>query len=71
LIEATRYGHEAMMRLLLEKGADVNLKDKRGFTALWWAKRRRQEELVRLLQEHGASWDHTFEELDVRLGELE
>jgi ankyrin repeat protein len=28
------YGHEAMVRLLLEKGADIDVKDRNGWTAL-------------------------------------
>ena len=36
-------GHEAVVRLLLENGADVESKDMDGRTPLWWAVKRRHE----------------------------
>ena len=37
LIGATAVGQEAMVRLLLQRGASVNLQDSGGCTALMWA----------------------------------
>jgi ankyrin repeat protein len=47
-------GHEAVVRLLLEKGADTNAKDRQGGTALCWAAPRGHEAVIRLLLEKGA-----------------
>jgi ankyrin repeat protein len=51
---AAREGHEAVVRLLVEKGADVKAKDKNGRTALDHAARRGHEAVMRLLVEKGA-----------------
>jgi ankyrin repeat protein len=51
---AARNGHEAVVRLLLEKGADVEAKAKYGETALSWAAANGHEAVVRLLLEKGA-----------------
>jgi len=37
LLYAARYGHMAVVKLLLEKGVDVDSADKAGFTLLFWA----------------------------------
>ena len=47
-------GHLAIVRLLLEKGADINAKDEFGNTALHRAVESKQEELVQLLLKKGA-----------------
>ena len=49
LIWAAKRGHETVMRLLLKKGADVNVKDQSGSTALHEAARRGHEAVVQLL----------------------
>jgi ankyrin repeat protein len=46
---AARGEHEAVVRLLLEKGADVKTKTKDGETALFWAVREGHKAVVRLL----------------------
>jgi ankyrin repeat protein len=51
---ASGYGHEAVVRLLFEQGADVNAKDGDGWTALHGAASRGHEAVVRLLVEKGA-----------------
>jgi ankyrin repeat protein len=49
-------GYEAVVKLLLEKGADAKSKDSRGQTPLSWAAKggRRCEAVVKLLLEKGA-----------------
>ena len=42
------------MKLLLDKGADVNAKGEFGWTALTWAAQAGQLEVVRLLKDRGA-----------------
>ena len=42
-------GHEAVVRLLLKKGADATAEDKEGQTALHWAAGSGHEAVVRLL----------------------
>jgi Ankyrin repeats (3 copies) len=51
---AAERGHEAVVRLLLEKGADVEAKADYGRTTLSWAAERGHEAVVRLLLEKGA-----------------
>ncbi len=41
-------------KLLLQKGADVHVKDQDGWTALKRAQKRGATEIVQLLKEHGA-----------------
>ena len=43
------------VRLLLAKGADVTIKDERGFTALTYAKLWKRQEIIELLKAHGAT----------------
>ena len=52
LILATIYNHEAVVRLLLERGADVTLRTKTGETALTLA--RNKPAIRALLEAHGA-----------------
>jgi Ankyrin repeats (3 copies) len=54
LHRAAYNGHEAAIRLLLEKGADIKATDQQGGTALHWAARNGQEAAIRLLLEKGA-----------------
>ena len=57
--EATKQGDLEQVRLLLEKGADINAKDRYNQTALMNAAHAGQIELVRLLIERGAELDTT------------
>lgn len=50
-----REGYEAVVQLLLEHGADVNLKDDDGQTALDSAIRKGHEPVIRLLKATGAT----------------
>jgi hypothetical protein len=54
LMVGSYFGLEAVVRLLLEKGADVEAKDKDGWTALRWAARHGHDGVMRLLLEKGA-----------------
>jgi ankyrin repeat protein len=55
LQHAAGFGSLATMKLLLDKGADVNAKNRRASTPLHWAIP--NEEKVRMLLEHGAAVD--------------
>ncbi|MEW6298901.1 MAG: ankyrin repeat domain-containing protein [Thermodesulfobacteriota bacterium] len=54
LIVAARQGYADTVRLLIERGADVNAQDKYGTTALQWAEKNGHKDVVRLLKEAGA-----------------
>ncbi|KAH8652847.1 hypothetical protein BGZ61DRAFT_511129 [Ilyonectria robusta] len=55
LMVASYCGHRATVKLLLEKGADVEAKDKDyGRTPLWWAAEKGHEAVVKLLLDKGA-----------------
>ena len=54
LIVATRSGDEAMVKLLVERGADTSITDKQGVTALAWATRLNDRAIVELLKKAGA-----------------
>ena len=51
---AAEKGHEAVVKLLLEKGAELDSKDSRGRTPLSWAAANGHEAVVKLLLEKGA-----------------
>ena len=54
---ATKTGDVSMVRLLLEKNADVNFQDNGGHTPLHWAAYNGNEEMVRLFLERKAGID--------------
>jgi hypothetical protein len=54
LIWASMNGHEAVVRLLLERGADVMLRTSSGHTALSWARFYNHAAVVALLEARGA-----------------
>jgi ankyrin repeat protein len=54
LIMASDANHTEVVRLLLEKGADVNAKTKYGKTALALAKIKDHTDIVQLLEKAGA-----------------
>ncbi len=53
-MEAANRGHSDVAKLLVEKGADVNLKHEYGYTALKIAKAKGNNKIVELLKAHGA-----------------
>ncbi|OJJ83539.1 ankyrin repeat domain-containing protein, partial [Aspergillus glaucus CBS 516.65] len=55
LFWAARNGHEAVVNLLLEKGADTSTTDKDGRTPLFWAARNGNEAVVKLLENQHAT----------------
>lgn len=50
LMLAAQYGSESMVKLLLQEGADVNLRNQQGLTAVDFARRSERQFMVRLLQ---------------------
>jgi ankyrin repeat protein len=54
LLVATEADHAEITKLLLEKGAEVNLQDTYGLTALAFASQMGRTEIVRLLLGKGA-----------------
>jgi ankyrin repeat protein len=54
---AARAGSAEVVRMLLDRGADVNAREKyKGQTALMWAAAERHPDVVRLLIDRGADW---------------
>ncbi|KAL6791219.1 hypothetical protein GGI42DRAFT_336400, partial [Trichoderma sp. SZMC 28013] len=54
LMIASYFGHHAIVKLLVEKGADIEAKDGYGKTPLIWAAENGHESIVKLLVEKGA-----------------
>jgi ankyrin repeat protein len=50
LFWAARYGHDKVAKVLIDHGADVNVKDNDGLTALRWANTNQQSNVIALLQ---------------------
>lgn len=55
LLEAARYGHNDIARVLIAAGADLKAKDKDGKTALMLAVQGNHDEVVRVLRQAGES----------------
>jgi ankyrin repeat protein len=55
LIDASKYGHIEIVKLLLEKGANINHKNCKNYTALIQASYNGHIEIVKLLLEKGAN----------------
>jgi ankyrin repeat protein len=53
LLEAARYGHDDVTRVLIAAGADLKAKDKDGKTALMLAVQGDHDEVVRVLKQAG------------------
>ena len=58
-MSASQNGHKEIVELLIEKGAEVDLIDQKGRTALTYASLRESQEIVQLLLDNGASADRT------------
>jgi ankyrin repeat protein len=61
LLRAAKGGQEAVVRLLLENGAELDSKSQSGQTPLSWAAKKGHEAVVRLLLEKGAELDSKSE----------
>jgi len=55
LLEAARYGHEDVCRVLIEAGGNLKSKDRDGKTALMLAVQGDHEEVVTVLKQAGAT----------------
>ena len=55
LIWAAIQGHEEVVRVLLEQGANLEARNNNGDTALMWASVMGHKEVVELLLDHGAN----------------
>ena len=53
-----REGREAVVKLLVEKGAEIESKDSYGRTPLWWAAEKGHKVVVKLLVEKDAESSH-------------
>jgi ankyrin repeat protein len=52
---ASLFGHRDLVTLLMQKGADPNVVDAKGRTALAMASRAGKGEIVQILKQHGAT----------------
>jgi FOG: Ankyrin repeat len=55
LLEAARYGHEDICRVLIAAGADLKAKDRDGKTALMLAVQNNHDDVVRVLKQAGVT----------------
>jgi ankyrin repeat protein len=55
LLEAARYGHDDICRVLIAAGANLKAKDKDGKTALMLAVQNNHDDVVRVLKQAGAT----------------
>jgi hypothetical protein len=55
LLYAATTGSEETVRLLLDRGAEINAPDWAGHTPLWWARRRGKTPIVKLLEQAGGT----------------
>lgn len=67
LIEAAKQGELEKVKSLLDGGADINGKDKNGFTALMWASSKGHLEIVKLLLDKGADINARHSHGDIAL----
>ncbi|OAQ73119.1 DIL and ankyrin domain-containing protein [Pochonia chlamydosporia 170] len=57
LIYASCFGHESVVKALIDAGADVNKQDQNQWSALMWAMTNRHKGIAKLLLDSGASSD--------------
>ncbi|KAI6278150.1 hypothetical protein MCOR27_005770 [Pyricularia oryzae] len=57
LIYASCFGHEAVVQVLIDAGADVDRQDRNQWSALMWAMTNRHKTIAKLLLDNGASAD--------------
>ena len=55
LIYAGCFGHESVVGVLLDAGADVDAQDRNGWSALMWSVMNRHKVIARILLDHGAN----------------
>ena len=55
LIYASCFGHEGVVSVLLDAGADVDAQDRNGWSALMWTVMNRHKVIARTLLDHGAN----------------
>lgn len=55
LIVASQKGYEVIVTLLLASGANVNMRNKHGKTALYWASNNDHDATVKVLLENGVN----------------
>ncbi|MCJ1294529.1 hypothetical protein MMC34_006087 [Xylographa carneopallida] len=55
LIYASCFGHQEVVSVLLEAGAQVDRQDRNQWTALMWAMTNRHKDIAKILLDHGAS----------------
>ena len=65
LIQAAKYKNIEFVEILIGKGADINAKDKSGYTALYWAAYHGQDEIVQSLMGIKGKGDFKEESKDV------
>ncbi len=64
LIEAAKDGNMLVLKTALERGADINAKDGSGMTALMYAIKRGDGEIVNFLKEKGAKVEGYWKAID-------
>lgn len=57
MIIASESGHDDIVKYLIDKGADLNIKDGEGYTALLKAVLNGYTEIEKALDQFGASWE--------------
>lgn len=57
LIYASCFGHESVVAVLLDAGADVDAQDRNAWSALMWSVMNRHKVIARTLLDHGANGD--------------
>ena len=69
LIMALRHQKMEIFELLLENGAEINKKDRYGWTAIMWAAKENKYDLVRRLLDMGAKGSRVVLSLAIKAGD--